>query len=171
MSRCWILVGMMGVGKSAVGRELAQRTGREFLDTDLMLQTRLGRPVSQLFQIYGETAFRDHENSLLRSLDPAPCILSTGGGIVVRESNWPELKRLGYVVYLQADAEELVNRLALSKKKRPLLQVENWEERVRALLEVRGSLYQKADAVVHLDGEGIAKAADKVMEAFERLEG
>jgi shikimate kinase len=167
MNRCWILVGMMGVGKSAVGRELAHRTGREFLDTDLMLQHRLGRPVSQLFQIYGEAAFRDHETSLLRSLEPSFSILSTGGGIVVREPNWPELRRLGTVVYLRASDTEIIERLTQSKKKRPLLQVENWEERVKNLLNTREELYRQADAIVELDGEGITHAADKAIEAFE----
>jgi shikimate kinase len=166
MERCWILVGMMGVGKSAVGRELAARTGREFLDTDHLLQHRLGRPVSQLFQIYGESAFRDHETSLLRSLEPSISILSTGGGIVVRDDNWPELRRLGTVLYLKATAEELIQRLELSKKRRPLLEVENWQTRLRALLEQREDLYQKADIVVELDGDGIDGAAEKAFKAF-----
>jgi shikimate kinase len=166
MDRCWILVGMMGVGKSAVGRELAVRTGREFLDTDLMLQNRLGRPVSQLFQIYGESAFRDHESSLLRSLEPCSAILSTGGGIVVRPENWTELRRLGRVVYLKATDSDLIQRLANSKKRRPLLEVENWEDRLRNLLEQREPLYRQADAVVELAGDDITTAADKAYAAF-----
>ena len=78
MERCWILVGMMGAGKTSVGRALAERSGRPFRDTDLMLQTRFGRPVSQIFRVYGESTFRDHETSILRSLEPEACILSTG---------------------------------------------------------------------------------------------
>src|SRR4051794_13739349 len=117
MERCWILVGMMGVGKSAVGRELAVRTGRSFLDTDQLLQHRLGRPVSQLFQIYGEDAFREHETSILRSLEPCDAILSTGGGVVTREANWVELRRLGTVAYLKATEEEIIARLTVSKKR------------------------------------------------------
>jgi shikimate kinase len=158
---------MMGVGKSAVGRELAARTGREFLDTDQMLQNKLGRPVSQLFQIYGEDAFRDHETSLLRSLVPGFSILSTGGGIVVRANNWTELRRLGTTVYLKADAEEIIRRLSASKKRRPLLQVENWQERVRQLLDQREDMYQRADVVVTLVEDGISEAADRVQAAFE----
>lgn len=161
---------MMGVGKSAVGRELAVRTGREFLDTDQMLQNRLGRPVNQLFQVYGEDAFRDHETSLLKSLKPGHSILSTGGGIVIRPANWTELRRLGTIVYLKAGAEELVRRLSASKKRRPLLEVENWQERVRHLLELRESLYQQADLVVTLSDDGIPEAADRVQAAFEEVE-
>lgn len=157
---------MMGVGKSAVGREIAQRTGREFLDTDQMLQNRLGRPVNQLFQIYGESAFRDHETSLLRSLEPSFSVLSTGGGIVVREANWAELRRLGKVLYLKASEEDIIQRLTASKKRRPLLDVENWEDRLRHLLEQREALYQKADIVIELESEGIEGAADRACAAF-----
>ncbi|HVT13917.1 MAG TPA: shikimate kinase [Fimbriimonadaceae bacterium] len=167
MTRCWILVGMMGVGKSAVGRELAQRTDREFLDTDHMLQTRLGRPVGQLFQIYGESAFRDHETSLLRSLEPSFSILSTGGGIVIRDENWDELRRLGTVLYLKASEEDIIRRLSASKKRRPLLEVADWEERLRRLLHEREALYQKADLVVELEGESIEAAADRAYAAFK----
>lgn len=157
---------MMGVGKSAVGRELAVRTGREFLDTDQILQSKLGRPVNQLFQIYGEDAFRDHETALLKNLEPTGAILSTGGGIVIREENWTELRRLGTVLYLKAGDQELIRRLTNSKKRRPLLEVENWEERLSVLLSQRESMYQKADLVVDLDGEGIEGAAEKVFQAF-----
>ncbi len=166
MDRSWILIGMMGVGKSAVGRELAVRTGREFLDTDILLQNRLGRPVTQLFQIYGESAFRDHETSLLRSLEPGCAILSTGGGIVVREENWDELRRLGTTMYLKASEEQIIARLSTSKKRRPLLEVENWQGRLRNLLMQRESLYQQADLVVELVGEGIEEAADRAFAAF-----
>src|SRR5690349_9612051 len=111
MERCWILVGMMGAGKSSVGRALAEASGRPFLDTDLMLQNRLGRPITQIFQVYGEETFRDHETSILRSLEPHPAIVSTGGGIVIREANWSEMKRLGLVIYLKARPETLISRL------------------------------------------------------------
>src|SRR5689334_6309954 len=148
MERCWILVGMMGVGKSAVGRELAVRTGREFLDTDQMLQNRLGRPVTQLFQVYGESAFRDHETSLLKTLEPRDAILSTGGGIVIRDANWEELRRLGTTLYLKATPDDLIARLTTSKKRRPLLEVEDWEQRLRNLLAAREDRYQLADVVV-----------------------
>ena len=159
---------MMGAGKSSVGRALAAISGREFIDTDLLLQSRLGRPIPQVFQIYGEDAFRDHETSILRSLQPGNSVLSTGGGIVVRESNWAELKRLGTVIYLRSTAEQLIARLEASKKKRPLLQVEEWPERVKHLLEQREPLYLKADLVVDLSGLDVEEAAQHVMEHLEQ---
>ena len=121
MERGWILLGMMGAGKSSIGRNLAEASHRPFLDTDLLLQNRLGRPVSQIFQVYGEATFRDHETSILRNLEPEPVVLATGGGIVLREENWTEMRRLGITVFLDAAFETLTERLARSKKKRPLL--------------------------------------------------
>lgn len=166
MEHCWILIGMMGVGKSAVGRELAARTGRQFMDTDQLLQNRLGRPISQLFNIYGEAAFRDHETAILRMLEPSHAILSTGGGIVVTEANWPELKRLGVVMYLKAKDEEIIQRLTNSKKRRPLLEVENWQDRLRSLIEQREPMYQRADIVVELNGDCLENAAERAYNAF-----
>lgn len=168
MDRCWILIGMMGAGKSSVGRALAALTEREFIDTDLLLQSRLGRPIPQLFQIYGEGAFRDHETSILRSLNPGKFVLSTGGGIVTREASWKELRRLGTTVYLRSSVESLISRLEASKKKRPLLQVEDWPERVRKLLSERESLYEQADVVVDLDGLDVQSGAELVKASLEK---
>lgn len=169
MERCWILIGMMGAGKSSVGRALAEKSGREFIDTDLLLQNRLGRPIPQIFQVYGEDAFRDHETSILKSLEPGPSILSTGGGIVTREANWAELQRLGITIYLKSKPETLIARLAVSKKKRPLLQVDEWETRLCDLLTRREPYYERADLVVELDLDDVQSAADRVLAKIQEL--
>lgn len=170
MDRCWILLGMMGAGKSSVGRALAELSGRRFADTDLMLQCRLGRPIPQIFQIYGEPTFRDHESSILRSLQPEPIVLATGGGIVLRDENWAEMRRLGTTVFLDASPETLEERLAISKKKRPLLQVEEWSDKLRSMLDQRLPLYRQADLVVEVDGIDLDVAAEKVMAAIQEHE-
>jgi shikimate kinase len=164
--KAWILVGMMGAGKTTVGRILSDRTGRAFRDIDRMLVNRLGRPIPQLFSIYGEQTFREHETSLLRSLKPEKSVVSTGGGIVLRPENWDIMRAIGVVIYLKAPIEVLMERLAASKKKRPLLQTEDPEERVRAILEVRTPLYEQADIIVELgdaDAEGGAEMVLKAM--------
>ncbi len=166
MERSWILVGMMGAGKSAIGRSIASTSGRTFIDTDLLLQGRFGRPVGQIFEVYGERTFRDHETSILKSLEPGANIVSTGGGIVLAEANWAEFRRLGTTVYLNASVETLVARLAASKKKRPLLQGQEWESKLRQILEGRAALYGRADLCVNVTDCDIEQAAMRVVSAI-----
>ncbi|MFX5268097.1 shikimate kinase, partial [Acinetobacter baumannii] len=90
------------------------------VDTDQILQNRFGRPISTIFKLYGEEAFRGHETSVLKELSPDNAVISTGGGIVLREENWHELRRLGTILYLRASADTLKKRLHYSKRKRPL---------------------------------------------------
>ena len=164
MDKGWILIGMMGAGKTSLGREISAQTGRQHFDTDHMLQQRLGRPIPQLFKIYGEATFRDHETSILKSIDAGLIVLSTGGGIVLREKNWPELHRLGIIIYVKVHVDDLTARLTASKKKRPLLQVDNWEERVAEILIERQSLYEQADITVDITGMDVETAAALVIE-------
>ncbi len=168
MERTWILVGMMGAGKSSVGRALAELSGRSFQDTDLLLQNRFGRSISQVFERYGEDAFRDHESSLLRSLESELCVLATGGGIVCREENWTEMRRLGVTIYLRASKETLRERLESSKKKRPLLDVENWEGRIEDLLKVRTPFYEQEELAIDVDGRSIDEVERAV---FQEVSG
>lgn len=158
---------MMGAGKSAVGRSLAATTGRAFIDTDQLLQHKLGRSITQVFSIYGEDAFRDHETCILRELEPSFAVLSTGGGIVMREPNWVEMRRLGTTIFLDAEPDVLISRLSSSKKKRPLLMAEDWEERVRAILAARLDLYRRADLRISVKSESIEVAAEQVLAALK----
>jgi shikimate kinase len=167
MERCWILLGMMGAGKSSVGRALAELSGREFMDTDLLLQHRFGRPVYQIFDVYGEDAFRQHETSVLKSIEPANVVLATGGGIVTREANWDELRRIGTTIYLKATAETIIERLKASKKKRPLLMADAWPERVLDLLAARTPLYERADISVQVDSDDVVNVANRALAAIQ----
>lgn len=157
---------MMGSGKTTVGRELARASGRAFADTDQLLQNRLGRSVSELFRVYGEDAFRDHETAVLRGLEPSASVLATGGGMVLREANWQEMRRLGTTVYLESSYEALRARLERSQRKRPLLQAEDWPDRLRALLVARTPLYEKADLRVRVDDRPVEKCVVDVLEAL-----
>jgi len=170
MARSWILLGMMGAGKSSVGRVLAQISGRTFLDTDSMLHHKLGRPVHQLFAVYGEEAFRDHETYLLKSMQPDSNVIATGGGIVLRPENWVEMKRLGTTIFLNVDPATLRDRLENSKRRRPLLETENWEERLLDLLEKRRSLYEQADVTVDVTGLDQGAAAKRILESLDGRE-
>jgi shikimate kinase len=165
MERAWILIGMMGAGKTSVGRRLAELSEREFVDTDLLLQNRLGRTISQIFQVYGGPAFRDHETSVLRGLSAGPYVLATGGGIVVRPENFEIMRGIGRVIYLKATLQTLVERLEASKKKRPLLADEEWESRLEELLDIRMPHYQAADVSIEVDGLSVDEVARRVFEA------
>jgi shikimate kinase len=96
----------------------------------------------------------------------SPFVLATGGGIVTREENWTELRRLGKVVYIDVPTDILVARLAVSKKRRPLLETEDPEAKIRELLESRRSLYEQADLRVVIEHEEIPAAATKIREAL-----
>jgi shikimate kinase len=159
---------MMGSGKTTVGRNVAARLGVPFKDTDKMLQHMLGRPVHRIFHYYGEDAFRQHETRLLQGLPAEDCVLSTGGGTVLREENWPELKRLGKSVFLDVDVDVLKARLATAKKVRPLLEVPGWEDRVSELLAERRPKYEQADIVLRLKDEDSEAVAEKVLALLEQ---
>jgi shikimate kinase len=159
-----VLIGMMGSGKSTVGLALSDLLGVPFLDTDKLLELRLGRQIRQWFQIYGEQAFREHETLMLKELDSTEGVLATGGGIVLREENWQELKRLGVIVYLDVNPQVLKHRLTHTKRKRPLLEVENWEERFDKSLADRRPIYQKADIIVKVDDEELPDVAMRIKE-------
>ena len=162
-----ILLGMMGSGKTTVGRRLAEALEVSFADTDAMVEHRLGRPIPQIFELYGEEAFRQHETAVLASLQPEPGVLATGGGIVTRPENWPHLRRLGTTVYLDASLAVLADRLEQSKRKRPLLQVEDWQDRLGALLAVRRPLYQQADLTIPIFDQDIEDVVQRLMSLLQ----
>ena len=149
------LVGPMGAGKTTIGRILAEILGVEFKDSDKVIEDRSGADIPWIFDIEGEEGFRNRETSVLQELVlESNLVLATGGGIVVREENRLCLRQSGTVVYLTADVDQLVERTCRDKK-RPLLQVDNPELKIRELIEIREPLYQEvADFTVKTDGRG-----------------
>jgi len=136
------LVGPMGVGKSSIGRRLASRLGRTFIDCDEELTRRTGVEIEVIFDIEGEEGFRRRESKLLQELVAMRgIVLATGGGVVLLPENREALVRNGTVVYLSATEEQLARRTARDKK-RPLLQTGDRKARIRGLLEQREPLYQ-----------------------------
>jgi shikimate kinase len=139
-----VLIGMMGAGKSSVGRCLQQRTGLARLDTDEMVVAQFGVPIAQIFEKHGEERFRVAETDVLRKLAPErPAIVVTGGGIVGSTENLDLLKRLGTVVWVKADEATLFER-ASRRTDRPLLQKENPRAVFSKLFRERESLYAAA---------------------------
>ena len=158
-----VLVGMMGVGKTTVGRLLADRLGRRLIDSDAMIEERAGRTVREIWTTDGEPAFRALETeALVEALAaPEPAVIAAAGGVVLSEPNRRALAESGaHVVWLLADVDVLVERVR-NGMHRPLL--DNDPEAVlRALHEFRAPLYQEvADAVVSVDhrsAQDVAKA-------------
>ena len=134
----------MGAGKSSVGRCLARRTGLARLDTDEIVSSKFGLSIPEIFARYGEERFRETETQALRELATKPqSIIVTGGGIVLGGENIDLLKKLGRVVWLDADEENLFER-ASRRGERPLLQTKNPKETFSKLLRARKELYAKA---------------------------
>lgn len=139
------LVGLPGGGKSTVGRQLARRTGVRFIDSDTVLEERIGLPIRSFFEQRGEAAFRDLEEQVideLTSTESAGLVLATGGGSVLRAVNRERLRVRTTVVYLRSTPEELYRRLRHDTQ-RPLLQVADPMAKLRELYEQRHPLYEQ----------------------------
>ena len=141
--RTLVLIGFMGSGKSTIGRKLHEQLGYQLIDTDALIEERQGKTISKIFADQGEAAFRDMETALLEELvahPPANRIVSTGGGIILREENRKLLQQLGFVVWLKAPAAEILERTKRNND-RPLLQTEDPEAAIKAMMSERGPLY------------------------------
>lgn len=170
MARSIVLIGMMGAGKSSVGRCLEQRSGLARLDTDEMVSEKFGTPIAEIFAEHGEARFRDTESEMLRKLAPArPAIIVTGGGIVLRPENVDLLKKLGVVVWLTADETTLFER-ASRRNDRPLLQKESPRAKFSELFEERQSLYAAAaDFQVNTSMKTHDEVAETILNKIEEF--
>lgn len=141
-----ILIGLMGCGKTTVGRELSKLRGTPFLDTDFVIEEQLGRNIADIFSDEGEDYFRKLETTLLRYLvqekTDASYIISTGGGIVIRPENRALLRQLGYNVWLNVDVPVLIQRTARANN-RPLLHNVDPAERLKTLFATRRPMYEE----------------------------
>ena len=158
----------MGSGKTAVGRQLAQRTGREFIDSDREIEHRTGVDIPFIFEKEGETRFRDREREVIRSLSQCEgLIVATGGGAVVAEENRNCLSATGIVVHLDTTVEEQLRRTRRSAN-RPLLQTANPRAVLERLREERQSLYEAiADYTFDTTGKRVRTVAATIVRKLE----
>jgi shikimate kinase len=164
-----VLIGLMGSGKTTLGRLLAEKTGFAFIDTDELIETSEGRSIKDIFDTDGEAAFRQLETKYLNQLSElSDCVISTGGGIVLSEENRKSLLDLGRVYWLNPTLEALSERLK-SDKSRPLLQNQNITEILTDLLHKREALYRAcADSIIDTsDATKIESIAHKIQKDFE----
>src|SRR3990172_10237311 len=147
-----ILTGFMGSGKTAVGKRLAKRLGYTFLDTDLLIEEKTGKSISDIFSKDGEDYFRDIETLILTELTGInDHVIATGGGIVTRKENIRRLRELGFIIWLKASPETIFKRVS-TKTHRPLLKVDNPLEQIKRLMSQREQSYSEADLTIDTDG-------------------
>jgi shikimate kinase len=163
-TRNLFLVGMMGAGKTTVGRQLAKRLSKTFHDSDREIEVRTGVRVAVIFDIEGEAGFRKREAEIIGQITALDnIVLATGGGAVLDPRNRECLKTRGFVVYLHAPPQELWLRTR-NDKSRPLLQGANPRERLEALYAVRDPLYREiADAVIETGRQGVGALLAQVL--------
>lgn len=139
--RSVFLIGMMGAGKTTVGRLLARELDFEFVDCDREIEARSGVSIATIFEVEGEDGFRRREAAMLEELTLRPgIVLATGGGAVLREDNRARLRSRGLVIYLQASMDEILRR-TVGDRTRPLLQNADRRHRIAQLLAQRAPLY------------------------------
>jgi len=166
-----ILVGMMGAGKTTIGKLLSNKLGYDFIDLDKIIEEKSGVKINTIFEIEGETAFRERELKVLNdSIEKDKVIISTGGGIVTNEKSRAQLiKHNALIIYLKANLQTLCNRLK-NDNSRPILNVDDKEQVIEKILEEREPYYQDlADMDVdtsHMKSIDVVKFIIKKMDAI-----
>lgn len=162
-----VFVGLMGAGKSAVGRRLAQILGVDFVDADNEIEKAAGCSISEIFARFGEEEFRSGERKVIaRLLENEPHILATGGGAFMAEETRDAIAENAVSVWLKADLDILFERVS-RRSHRPLLETENPKETLRQLMEQRDPTYAEADITVESNADPIDETVERVRNVIE----
>lgn len=139
------LIGFMGTGKTAVGRALAEKLGKEFVELDALIERKAGRTIPEIFQQGGEIAFRELEIEVTKeAAERKNAVIACGGGIVLNKINIDRLKKESVIVYLTASPEVILKRTSTDENERPLLKTTDATSTVRELLRFRKPFYERA---------------------------
>lgn len=165
-----ILIGFMGSGKTRVGKRLAERLGYHFIDTDHLIEEKTGKAIRDIFKEEGEEYFRTLETGVVKDLSNIEgCVVSTGGGIVIREENMTGLKKIGLVVWLKVSPETVLKRVGPDTT-RPLLMVDDPLSGIKRLLAEREESYKKADVSINTDDLDVEEIIENIMSIYDRLQ-
>lgn len=167
LDRTVVLVGLMGAGKSSIGRRLAQKLGVAFADADAEIELAAGRSIPEIFEELGEPAFRDGERRVIKRLltDEAPHILATGGGAFMADDTRALIKERGHSIWLDADLDVLFERVS-RRSNRPLLKTADPKATLAALKETRSPVYAEADVAVRTSRAPIEVTVETVLDAL-----
>jgi shikimate kinase len=157
-----ILTGFMGTGKTTVGRQLAQRLGTQFVDTDWQIEQLEGRSISDIFATDGEAAFRAIERRVVTESVKKDAVVATGGGAIVDPMNLKHMRAAGPIICLTAAVDVLLKRTATDTK-RPLLRPTERRQRIEELLHARAAAYARADLVVDTSHRTIESIVDDIL--------
>ena len=167
--RSLYLVGMMGSGKTSTGRPLAERLGYGFVDADAVIEQAAGCSIPEIFERDGEAGFRALESQVLNAISQRhSLVVATGGGVVTQQENWG-LLHSGVVIWLDVVPEQLMQRLKADSTVRPLLQTDDPDAALNALLNRRRPLYAEADLTVVIDQETPDAVADGILQLLPSL--
>ena len=165
-ARSVVLVGMMGAGKSTIGRRLSARLGLPFLDADAEIEAAAGMSIPDIFETRGEPDFRDGEVRVIaRLLDSGPAVLATGGGAFMRQETRDRIRDKAVSLWLKVDSDVIMRRLK-RRSDRPLLKSADPEATVERLISEREPVYRQADLTVWSRDVPHEKIVDECMEAL-----
>lgn len=171
--RSIVLVGLMGAGKSTIGRRLAQKLDLAFVDADAEIEQAAGKSVQDIFRDHGEASFREGERRVIaRLLESGPQVLATGGGAFMNEETRNNISSRGIAVWLRADIELLMKRVR-RRDNRPLLKADNPEEVMQTLIEQRYPVYGRADIIVEsrdVPHSSIVSDVIRALAAYQRAQ-
>ncbi len=167
IDRPLVLVGMMGVGKSTIGRKLAQVLGLRFTDADDAIVEAAQMPIAEIFDQFGEDYFRDGERRVIaRLLESGPCVIATGGGAFVNRETAALIEEKGITIWLDSDIDTLVERVGRNSK-RPLLRGGNVRDIVTRMKAEREPAYARATIKVMSDAGPHNATVNRILEALE----
>jgi shikimate kinase len=164
------LVGLMGAGKTTVGRALAKRLNKKFIDSDHEIEARTGASIPLIFEIEGEASFRHRESEVIRDLTlQSDIVLATGGGAILKAENRDYLKTRGTVIYLRASVNSILQRTSHDKN-RPLLQTADPRQRLEQLAQEREPYYlEVADLVIETGRPNVQSLVSAIISQLESI--
>jgi len=170
-----LLTGYRGCGKSVIGQRLSLTLSRDFIDTDIAIESAAGKSIAEIFEDVGQEGFRDLESQVIASLKslPMPAVISLGGGAILRPENRDWIRDLGKTVWLQAAPDTIHVRIAedtSTKARRPKLSQLGDLEEIRSILEIRVPLYQEvSDLAVSTDGRTMDEVAAIIVDWYRSI--